>query len=129
MRHTRSHRIHEGIPSIPPESKEQAAFRCTPDTACSLGRLSRITPSAAGSLDLGFLGVVVREALLKDRPLAGSEAAEDALQVLHGGELHRDLALLLPQIDLHPRLETVRETRGEVRQRRGHPGSGPRALG
>src|SRR5690242_10016510 len=128
MRHTRSHRIHDAIASIPPESKEQAVFRYTPDTARSCGRPTGTTPSPRDS-GLRVLGVVVQETPLENASLTGGERAEDPLKVVHRGELDRDLSLLLPQVDLHAGLEAVREAGGKVAQCRGEPGAGPRSLG
>src|SRR5690606_435532 len=87
--------------------------------------------AAAGSRasGLGLHGVVVHEAPLQYRPLAGRERAEDALEVLHGGELDGDLALLLAQVDLHSRLEPIRETGRQVGQRRRDQSPRSRALG
>ncbi|GAA2587579.1 hypothetical protein GCM10010304_33890 [Streptomyces roseoviolaceus] len=70
------HRIHDAIPSIPPERKERAMFRYTPDTARSVGCTAE-APAGGSGLDL--FGVVLQKALLQDRPLSGSEGPENPL--------------------------------------------------
>lgn len=120
MRHT--HRIVSTLRFPRYRQKARAGrVRYTPVTARStLVDRQEIDPPAAGS---GFrvVGAVVQKALLKDWALAGSEGAEDALKVFHRSKLDGDLALLLPQVDLHPRLEAVRQTRRQLAQRRRDP--------
>lgn len=65
----------------------------------------------------------------RERALLGSQRLEDALEVIHRGELDDDLPLLLPQVDLDPRLEPVREPGGEFAQGGGEAGAGARTLG
>ena len=129
MRHTRTHRIHDAIASIPP--RKQRAGRVPVHTGHGpLWRSTGRRPSCHPATQLSVvLGVVVQKTLLKHRPLARGEGAENALQVLHRGELDDDLALLLAQVDLHPGLEAVREPGREFTQRRGEPGTGTRPLG
>ncbi len=70
LRRTRTHRIHDVIPSKPPERKERAMFRHTPDTARSAGGTEEAPVGGSG---LALVGVALQEALLQDGPLAGSE--------------------------------------------------------
>ncbi|CAM5599461.1 hypothetical protein SALBM135S_03400 [Streptomyces alboniger] len=78
--------------------------------------------------DASFEEDVLGRSVLEDGALARCQGAQDALQVLKGGEVDDDLALLLAQIHAHPRLETVREPNGQLAEGRGHPGTGPRTL-
>ncbi|GAA4306598.1 hypothetical protein GCM10023086_24930 [Streptomyces venetus] len=69
-RRTRTHRIHDVIPSIPPERKERATFRHTPDTARSAGGTGEAPVGVSG---LVVLGVSLQETRLQDGPFARSE--------------------------------------------------------